>query len=604
MSLKGPLIVLIAALCLSACGGGGSGNSAPPGIGSIPPPPASPPPAGPPPASPLPPVLNNPIQNQHAVFLHPYRFDVSQGGTTFSDPYGTGLTYQITIGHTYNPTNDPNPPAGLAVEGTTITGAPSEVTIAVVSVTVTDQAGQTATNEFNIIVQPNSAPTVAQANDGVLVSVGNKFDYEATKSGAVFTDADGDLLTYIVTFRGSAPGISVAGTHVSGSFSAPGIIEVTITASDAYGGSVADVFAISAPAAEPASPTLPAHSYAYADTELTLPYVFLISSQSRTPLWDSQPDNNRTTDAGATLGRVLFYDKRLSSTNTASCATCHQHDYAFTSPTPFAAGPLGVPTTRNVMALANVRYNINNAWFSDMRVDTLHELALQPIQKPAELGMSLHLLEAKLAATDYYPPLFQAAFGSPQITADKIGLALEQFLQALISYQSRADQALNSFDNGPADPSQTYTAQEMRGLALFNGAGGIGCTGCHEQAAATNVWQANNGLDLVPTDPGTTVPALQRDGSVGIFRAASLRNIALTAPYMHDGRFATLRDVIDHYDHGIVDSKNLDAQLRDATGAVRRMNLSEEDKQALEAFLDTYTDSAMLADPKFKDPFP
>jgi cytochrome c peroxidase len=108
----------------------------------------------------------------------------------------------------------------------------------------------------------------------------------------------------------------------------------------------------------------------------------------------------------------------------------------------------------------------------------------------------------------------------------------------------------------------------------------------------------------VPLDPGTTVPALQRDGSVGVFRAASLRNIALTAPYMHDGRFAALRDVIDHYDHGIVDSTNLDALLRDSSGAVRHMNLSEQDKQALEAFLNTYTDSAMLSDPKFKDPFP
>jgi cytochrome c peroxidase len=603
MSLNGPLIALIAALCLSACGGG-SGSPASPGSSSIPPPPVSPPPASPPPASPLPPVLNNPIQNQHAVFLHPYRFDVSQGGTTFSDPYGTGLTYQITIGHTYSPTNDPNPPAGLSVEGTVISGAPSEVTIAVVTVTVTDQAGQTANNEFNIIVQPNTAPIVAQSNDGVLVSVGQSFNYETTKSGAAFTDADGDPLTYTVTLRGSTPGISVTGTHVSGSFSTPGIIEVTVTASDAYGGSVADVFAISAPAAVPGRPTLPTQPYAYADTELTLPYVFQLSSQIQIPLWDSQPSNNRTTDAGATLGRVLFYDKRLSSTNLASCATCHQHDYAFTSPTPFVTGPLGVPTARNVMALANVRYNIDNAWFSDMRVNTLHELALQPIQKPAELGMSLRLLVPKLAATDYYPPLFQAAFGSPEITADKIGLALEQYLQALISYRSRADQALNTFDNSPADPSQTYTAQEMRGLAIFNGAGGIGCTGCHEQAAATNVWQANNGLDLVPTDPGTTVPALQRDGSVGIFRAASLRNIALTAPYMHDGRFATLRDVIDHYDHGIVDSRDLDGQLRDSTGAVRRMNLSEGDKQALEAFLDTYTDSAMLSDPKFKDPFP
>jgi cytochrome c peroxidase len=552
----------------------------------------------------LPPVLSNPIQTQHAVFLHPYRFDVSQGGTTFSDPDGAGLTYQITIGHTYDPTNDPTPPAGLTVEGTTITGTPSEVTIAVVTVTVTDQSGATATGEFDIVVQPNAVPTVAHANDGVLVIVGNRFDYEATKGGAVFTDADGDPLTYQVTLRGSTPGISAAGTHVSGSFNTPGIIEVTITASDAYGGSVADVFAISAPAAEPARPTLPAQAYKYADSELTLPYVFQLSSQSRIPLWDSQPDGNRTTDAGATLGRVLFYDKRLSSTNLASCATCHQHDYAFASPTPFSTGPLGVPTMRNVMALANVRYNVNNAWFSDMRVDSLHELALLPIQNPAELGMSLHLLEAKLAATDFYPPLFQAAFGSPQITAAQIGLALEQFMQALVSYRSRADQALNSADNTPSDPSQIYTAQEMRGLAIFNGAAGIACTLCHEQAAATNVWQANNGLDLVPLDPGTTVPALQRDGSVGVFRAASLRNIALTAPYMHDGRFATLRDVIDHYDHGIVDSTNLDSLLRDSSGAVRHMNLSEQDKQALEAFLNTYTDSAMLADPKFKDPFP
>jgi cytochrome c peroxidase len=549
-------------------------------------------------------VLNNPIQNQHAVYLHPFRFDVSQGGTTFSDPYGTGLTYQIAIGHTYSPTNDPNPPAGLHVEGTVISGAPSEVTTAVVTVTVTDQAGQSASNEFNIIVQPNTAPIVAQSNDGVLINVGQSFNYDTIKSGAVFSDADGDPLTYTVTLRGSTQGISVTGTHVSGSFAAPGIIEVTVTASDAYGGSVSDVFAVSAPAAAPGRPTLPTQLYAYADSELTLPYVFQQSSQIQIPLWDSQPSNNRTTDAGATLGRVLFYDKRLSSTNLASCATCHQHDYAFTSPTPFAAGPLGVPTARNVMALANVRYNINNAWFSDLRINSLHDLSLQPIQNPAELGMSLRLLVPKLAATDYYPSLFQAAFGSPEITADKIGLALEQYLQALISYRSRADQALNAFDNSPADPSQTYSAQEMRGLAIFNGAGGIGCTGCHEQAAATNVWQANNGLDQVPADPGTTVPAFQRDGSVGVFRAASLRNIALTAPYMHDGRFATLRDVIDHYDHGIVDSKDLDAQLRDSTGAVRRMNLSEEDKQALEAFLDTYTDSAMLSDPKFKDPFP
>ena len=189
------------------------------------------------------------------------------------------------------------------------------------------------------------------------------------------------------------------------------------------------------------------------------------------------------------------------------------------------------------------------------------------------------------------------------MTSDRIGRALEQFLQAMISYRSKADLALNSFDNNPIDPSLVLDAQELRGLDIFKGAAGISCELCHELQAATNVWQANNGLDLVPPDPGTTVPALQRNGTHGIFRAASLRNIALTGPYMHDGRFATLSEVIDHYDHGIVASSDLDAILKDTTGAPRQMNLSDSDKAALEAFLNTFTDAAMLADPKFANPF-
>jgi cytochrome c peroxidase len=266
-------------------------------------------------------------------------------------------------------------------------------------------------------------------------------------------------------------------------------------------------------------------------------------------------------------------------------------------------GPLGVPTKRNAMALTNVRYNINNAWFSDMRVDALRDLALIPIAKPEELGQSLRLLELKLAATDFYPPLFQAAFGTPEVTRERIGLAIEQFLQSLISYRAKFDSAYNPMTNTAPDPAAVLTAQELRGLDIFKGSTGIACASCHEVAAQTNVWQANNGLDAVPADVGTQVPALQRNGSIGVFRAASLRNIAVTAPYMHDGRFATLRDVIDHYDHGIVDSPSLDAGLRDLSGNPRRMNLSEEDKQALEAFLQTLTDNLELSDPKFSDPF-
>jgi cytochrome c peroxidase len=590
------LAVLI--LLLGGCGGSGSG-------GNIPPPVQTQLPSPPPPAAPVdhPPVLSQANALQHAVYIHPFRYDATQGGKTFSDPDGDPLSYEITIGHTYNPYNDPNPPAGLHIEGTSIVGEPAEVGVVVVVITAKDSAGNTVSDEFNIVVAANGIPAVVNANDGALVSVGTAFDYDAAKAGTAFSDPDGDALTYNVSLRGQTGHLTINGSHVTGQFDAAGLAEVTITAQDGYGGSASDVFTIAAPAPEPGKPTLPAAAYQYDDHELTLPYIFKLSSDSVIPLWDTQPADNRTTDAGATLGRVLFYDKRLSSTNTAACATCHQQQYGFASPEAFSSGPLGVPTKRNVMALANVRYNINNAWFSDLRVDSLAELSMMPIANPEELGISLRLLVAKLAAVDFYPPLFQAAFGTPEVTQERIGKALEQYLQSLISYRTKFDLAYNSMDNGPLDPSLVLNAQELRGLDLFQGKGGIACTGCHELSAQTNVWQANNGLDAIPTDLGTQVPALQRDGSQGVFRAASLRNIAVSGPYMHDGRFATIRDVIDHYDHGIVDSRNLDAQLRDSSGKVRQMNLSEQDKDALEAFLRTFTDDTMLADPKFSDPF-
>jgi cytochrome c peroxidase len=163
--------------------------------------------------------------------------------------------------------------------------------------------------------------------------------------------------------------------------------------------------------------------------------------------------------------------------------------------------------------------------------------------------------------------------------------------------------------NGPGDPASVLTEQEFRGAEIFGvqtegiSPPGI-CVSCHKRIAQTNEWQANNGLDAVPSDPGALDEAIRRDGSIGVFRAASLRNIAVTAPYMHDGRFATLREVIDHYDHGIQDSPNLDLFLRDLnSGAPMRLNLTEEDKQALEAFLRTLTDDEFLTDPKFSDPF-
>jgi cytochrome c peroxidase len=276
--------------------------------------------------------------------------------------------------------------------------------------------------------------------------------------------------------------------------------------------------------------------------------------------------------------------------------------HGFASPARFNSGALGVPLKRNAMALANARYQIHESWFSDMRVHALRDLVLMPIENSEELGNSLELLEEKLAATDFYPALFEAAFGTPQVTRERISRALAQFVQALISYRAKVDRALNPMTNDPWDPPSVLNAQELRGFEIFT-ASPANCSLCHEERAQTNVWHANNGLDVVPADPGVQNQGLQRDGTTGIFKAASLRNIALTAPYMHDGRFNSLREVIDHYDHGIKDSPNLDAILRDVNFQPRRMNFTEADKDALEAFLRTFTDDEFLNDPKFSDPF-
>ena len=465
-----------------------------------------------------------------------------------------------------------------------------------------NHGGDSVSFSFMLRVNENSAPVVANANTPHLTHAGATVDYDATQSGKTFKDPDGDALSYIVSLRGNPHGLAVSGTHISGTFDAVGAVEATVSANDGLGGVTSDSFLIAAPAPVPsASPALPATSYIYRDEELPLPYVFALSSQSRIPLWDTQPADNRTTNAGATLGRVLFYDKRLSITNTVACASCHEQSHGFASPQRFNIGVLGLPLKRNSMALANARYNISPAWFSDMRViDDLRNLIFLPIDNHDELGMALYSVETKLQNATFYPSLFAAAFGTPDITRDRIAAAIAQFVQSLISYRSKSDLANNPMTNDPPNPAAVFTALEMPGLQIYTDH----CNVCHEVRANTNVWQANNGLDVVPTDVGTQNPAFQHNAAIGVFRPASLRNIAVSGPYMHDGRFSTVREVIDHYDHDVKDSPNLDALLRDVTGAPIQLHLTENDKLALEAFLDTLTDAAFLNNPKFSDPFP
>ncbi len=563
-------------LAIASCGGGGSSGGNPP---------------PPPPAANRAPVVNLPIPLQRAIHLHPYDFDITQGSRTFTDPDGDPLTYAVTIGNGGVP--------GLRIEGSRIVGVPQITDFVAYRVDVTDGRGGFESTSFTIRVDPNAAPAPVASLDDIIVAVGAPVDADASNGGAVFTDADGDALTYQVAVRG-APGISVNGTRVQGALTRVGATEVSVTARDAYGGEGVTHFLIAAPAPLPGAPAANPVAYVYEDAQL----VFSQTMSLEFALYPFDPEPNAPTNAGAALGRVLFHDPRLSITNTVACASCHQQSHGFASANRFDSGVLGLPLKRNSMTLTNARVSASGFFFSDMRVERVRDAVREAIVSRDELGSRLPHLEAKLRAAPFYAPLFAAAFGSPEITAERAVLALEQYVQSILAYRSKFDRVCLSMDNSPIDCTGGLTAQELRGQEIFEGNLQVPCTLCHKLWTTTNIWHANNGIDDVVTDVGATHPIHQRNGALGVFRAGSLRNIARTGPYMHDGRFSTLRQVIDHYDHGIRLSPNLDFILGDTlTGRVGRLDLSEADKDALEAFLNTFTDEELLADPKFSDPF-
>lgn len=489
--------------------------------------------------------------------------------------------------------------AGLDVVGTRITGIPVQLGSAQVSINATDSRGAgTLSHTFWLTVAGNREPAVAAPNLALLTTPGAHFNHDLTQGGITFTDPDGDVLTYEVETIFAAPNVAVSGLRVVGALETIGLATFEITASDGYGGIAVDEFRVAAVASEPGVPTLPATVYSYSDVQ-ELPFDFRFSAEAFAPFWDRTAHEYvaQMTDAGATLGRVLFYDKRLSITNTHSCSSCHVQTSNFASPNRFDAGVMGVPLSRNSMAVANARFNLNDTYFIDQRVRGLEDLVVLPIEEPLELGNLMPLLVDKLQATSFYPVLFEAAFGSPEVTEDRIRSALVQFLQSLITYRSRFDAAYHGMDeNDPDVPHVVFTPQEQRGAEIFLdvSVSPLPCSGCHATGMQLLDSPGNNGLDVVSADPG----------NFEIFRAASLRNIAVSGPYMHDGRFATLREVIDHYDHGVQDSPKLSPLLRVGdVGAPKRLNLTEEDKDALEAFLHTLTDNDFLTDVRFSDPF-
>lgn len=314
---------------------------------------------------------------------------------------------------------------------------------------------------------------------------------------------------------------------------------------------------------------------------------------------DNTPNNNTISDDGATLGRVLFYDKRLSINNTIACASCHIQENGFSDPNPFSTGFDGGLTGRNSMSLANARFYANGRFFWDERAATLEAQTLFPIQDLVEMGMTLTALETKLTQEEYYSVLFSNAFGDENVTSQRIALALSQFIRSMVSYESKYDAGLAQNQN-PNNNFNNFTASENRGKQLFM-SNQTRCFDCHATHVFVGDQARNNGLDAVITDQGVG-GITGNNNDLGEFKVPSLRNIGLTAPYMHDGRFETLAEVIEHYNSGVQNNPNLDNRFTQGNN-VRRLNLSDADKQALIDFLNTLTDEEFISDEKYADPF-
>ena len=300
------------------------------------------------------------------------------------------------------------------------------------------------------------------------------------------------------------------------------------------------------------------------------------------------PADNPLTVEGVELGRRLFHDTRLSKNNSQSCATCHAQANAFADARRFSLGESGQVGRRNAMPLVNLAWA--GEFFWDGRAKSLREQVLVPIQDTHEMNESLERVVAKLEQTKEYPTQFQTAFGSAGITSERVALALEQFLLTLVSQESRFDRAARKLD--------TLTAQEQRGLQLFvtehdpaRGLRGADCFHCHGGNLFSNHQFINNGLEEFAGDLGRMeVTKLEADRAK--FKVPTLRNVALTAPYMHDGRFATLEEVVEHYNGSLHRSPNLDPNL--AKHPVSGLGLSAEDKAAIVAFLKTLTDVSFV----------
>lgn len=313
------------------------------------------------------------------------------------------------------------------------------------------------------------------------------------------------------------------------------------------------------------------------------------------------PADNELTNGKVQLGRMLFYETLLSGDNSMSCASCHNQRNAFSDTARLSTGIDGLFGHRQAMAIFNMAWN-DNDFFWDGRANLLRDQSLMPIQDVLEMHETLPNAIAELQKEGRYKVQFTKAFGDNAITEERMALALEAFMHTIVSNQSKYDRYL-------AGQAQ-LTESEERGRQLFfteynpffPELSGADCAHCHSGSNFENDLYMNNGLDNdanmsdIGREAVTGNPADR-----GHFKVPSLRNVALTFPYMHDGRFRTLEEVVEHYNSGVVLSATVDPAI--ASTHSTGLMLSAQDKKDLVAFLKTLTDYTMINDPRYSSPF-
>lgn len=314
------------------------------------------------------------------------------------------------------------------------------------------------------------------------------------------------------------------------------------------------------------------------------------------------PTDNPLTVEGVELGRQLFYEEKLSGDNTMNCASCHAPSASFSDKRQFSEGIDGIEGSRNSMALINLGYQKFFLW--DGRAATLEEQILDPVSNPIEMHEDWKNAAVELANDVQYKNLFFKAFGVEEFDSTHVSKAIAQFLRTMISGESKYD-VMYKFENGldlsPQEEIiwQNVTLEEWAGFDLFKSLNGADCIHCHFGPLAQVQKFSNNGLDGTFTDLGREAIT----GNIndrGKFKVPTLRNIALTGPYMHDGRFETLDEVIDHYSSGIIQSPTIDPLIEFASqGGVQ---LDDFEKGLLRDFLETLTDYNFVNNPAFSDP--